>query len=119
MWEVKETELFRSWYEQLDDETMDAVDIAIEKLAEVGPTLGRPLVERIHSSDFHNMKELRPLGTSVRILFAFDPHQAALLLAGGDKQGKWNKWYDKNVPEADRQFTKYLESYEREERGRE
>ena len=61
---------------------------AIDLLAEHGPGLGRPLVDTIHGSTIANLKELRP-GT-VRILFAFDPWRSSILLAAGDKSGRWN-----------------------------
>jgi len=56
---------------QDDPVTADGIADAIEQLASVGPALGRPLVDRIHASRHHNMKELRPpsTGTSeVRLL---------------------------------------------------
>lgn len=59
----------------LDDYSYRQVVYAIEALAEVGPNLGRPLVDRIKGSAIHNLKELRPgsAGASeVRILFVFD-----------------------------------------------
>jgi hypothetical protein len=60
----------------LDDGSYDLVAAAIDKLADDGPALGRPLVDRIKASRHHNMKELRPDSagpTEIRILFAFDP----------------------------------------------
>jgi hypothetical protein len=36
------------------------VAAAIDMLAETGPALGRPLVDRVKGSRHHNMKELRP-----------------------------------------------------------
>jgi hypothetical protein len=59
---------------------------AIDTLADVGPGLGRPLVDTIHGSSIANLKELRP-GT-VRILFAFDPWRDSILLVAGDKAGR-------------------------------
>jgi hypothetical protein len=52
------------------------------------------------------MKELR-VGT-IRILFAFDPRRVAVFLTGGDKQGKWNKWYRTAIPGADCLFAEHL-----------
>jgi hypothetical protein len=79
-----------------------------------GPVLGRPLVDSIHQSRHANMKELRPLGTNIRILFAFDPRRAAVLLIGGDKSGRWNEWYATMVPIADRIYAEHLEDLKRE-----
>lgn len=62
-------------------------------LADQGPALGRPLVDRLKTSRFHNMKELRPASagaSEVRIVFAFDPVREAILLVAGDKSGQWS-----------------------------
>ncbi len=80
------------------------VTAAIDQLEADGPNLGRPLVDRIEDSKIHNLKELRPgsAGTSeVRILFVFDPERQAVLLVAGDKTGRWNRWYDENIPVAE------------------
>lgn len=70
--------------------------------------MGRPTVDRVNGSKFHNMKELRPAGTSVRILFIFDPQRQAILLLGGDKAGNWRRWYDENIPVADERYARWL-----------
>jgi hypothetical protein len=56
------------------------------------------------------MKELRVQhdGNPYRILFAFDPQRQAVLLIGGSKGGD-KRWYEKNIPIADRRFAEYLE----------
>ena len=79
---------------------MDAVD----RLAEGGPALGRPLVDSIAHSQIGNLKELRPGSpgrSEVRILFAFDPWWSAILLTGGDKSGDWQGWYRRAIPRAE------------------
>ena len=60
------------------------------------------------SSKFHSMKELRPAGTSIRILFHFDPARQAVLLLAGDKAGSWESWYGKNIPIAERRYEEWL-----------
>jgi hypothetical protein len=70
-WRVYVVNEVRDWINSLDDPTHTRVVQAIDTLADVGPGLGRPLVDTIHGSSIANLKELRP-GT-VRILFAFDP----------------------------------------------
>ncbi|MCL2733895.1 MAG: type II toxin-antitoxin system RelE/ParE family toxin [Actinomycetia bacterium] len=94
-----------------DPRTADEVAAAIDKLADDGPTLGRPLADRIHGSRHRHMKELRPrtTGTSeIRMLFAFDPERQALVLVAGDKQGAWESWYTTNIPIADDRFDAHL-----------
>ena len=64
----------------------------------------------------HNMKELRPSATNVRILFIFDPERQAVLLVAGDKAGNWSGWYDENIPIADDRYDRWLAGgYDNEE----
>jgi hypothetical protein len=53
------------------------------------------------------MKELRPSGSPLRIFFAFDPRQTAILLVAGDKSGD-NRFYDRMIPRADDLYDRYL-----------
>jgi len=56
----------------------------------MGPMLGRPYVDQIKGSKYNNLKELRTQisGHVYRSLFAFDPERKAIILSGGDKNGK-------------------------------
>lgn len=56
-----------------------------------------------------HLKELRPLGTEIRILFIFGPDRTLVLLYGGNKEGEWTRWYRTAIPEAARLYRKYLE----------
>ena len=82
----------------------------VDLLAERGPDLGRPVVDRIHSSrHHHHMKELRAAkGGAQRVLFMFDPRRQVILLLGGDKSGDWDAWYEWAVPLADDLYDTYL-----------
>ena len=73
-----------------------------------GPALGRPFVDTIAQSRHANMKELRPLASSIRVFFAFDPRRTAILLIGGDKAGRWQTFYDDYVPQADALYDEHL-----------
>lgn len=74
MWEINLVEEVEDWYLNLGtEEELVAVRAAINLLEQEGPTLGRPVVDRVKGSNLHNLKELRPSGTSIRILFVFDP----------------------------------------------
>ena len=85
MWEVYLTDEVDRWLDELarsDPDSHRQAVYAIEALAEGGPNLGRPLVDRIKGSSIHNLKELRPGSagaTEVRILFAFDPWRSSVL----------------------------------------
>jgi len=52
----------------------------VDLLAERGPDLARPVVDRIHSSRHQSMKELRAAkGGALRVLFSFDPRRLIAL----------------------------------------
>ena len=84
--------------------------MVLDVLEEQGPSIGRPYVDTIKGSDLPNMKELRVqhAGLPYRILFAFDPKRQAVLLVGGNKTED-KRWYEINIPIADKRFRKYLE----------
>ena len=71
-------------------------------------------MDTIKGSRHANMKELRPPAGSVRILFAFDPRRAAILLLGGDKTNRWREWYREMIPIADILYDEYLDEIRRE-----
>lgn len=117
-WQILLVEEVAEWFVDLtknDPGTADLVEDAVDRLAVDGPALGRPLVDRIHGSRHHNMKELRPGSTGsseVRILFAFDPIRRAVLLVAGDKSGNWRRWYDTAIPLADDRYDAHLAELE-------
>lgn len=84
--------------------------MVLDILEEQGARLGRPYVDTIKGSSLPNMKELRVqhAGEPYRILFAFDPKRQAVLLLGGNKS-RDKRWYEKNIPIAERRFREYLE----------
>lgn len=99
------------WFMELaksDSTASGAVTAAIDMLEETGPTLGRPIVDRVKGSTNHNMKEIRPSSTNIRILFIFDPSRNAVLLVAGDKSGNWRGWYETNIPIADSRYRRWL-----------
>ena len=61
------------------------------------------------------MRELRvqSQGNPIRVLYAFDPRRAAILLIGGDKTGD-DRFYREMIPLADRLYDIYLEELRRE-----
>lgn len=113
-WEIRFTEVYGRWYEELDEETQDAIIAAVRHLRREGPALPRPLVDTIKGSRHRNLKELRPPVGNVRILFIFDPLRQAILLVGGDKTNRWRKWYDENIPVAERLDEEHLKTLRQE-----
>src|SRR5258707_15294233 len=59
-WEIRVTNELLAWISTLDERTKAQVVDAIDRLAEAGPALGRPLVDTITHSSVRNLKELRP-----------------------------------------------------------
>jgi hypothetical protein len=114
MWKVEYTDQFEDWWLTLTEQEQEAVTAAVEALEDRGPALGRPFVDAIQASRHANMKELRPRGGQIRVMFAFDPTRTAILLIGGDKTGKWASWYEEMVPIADRLFDEHLRAIEKE-----
>jgi hypothetical protein len=114
-WEVVFTDEFGQWWTGLDVDQQEALTDRIDLLAERGPDLGRPVVDRIARARHHNMTELRASeGGALRVLFAFDPRRQAVLLIGGDKSGEWNDWYQWAIPAADDLYDMYLDELRKE-----
>jgi hypothetical protein len=89
-------------------------------LAQLGPQLGRPLVDTLKGSRFANMKELRFTADGVwRFAFAFDPKRKAILLAAMDKSGvNQARAYAELIAKADRRFADHLVRLETERKKR-
>ena len=110
VWEVEYTDEFGEWWDGLTPEQQEALHDRVMLLAEVGPSLRRPVVGEITSSRHANMKELRvSKGGALRVLFAFDPRRHAILLLGGDKSGQWREWHNWAIPRADELYDTHLE----------
>ncbi len=107
-WEVEYTDQFGEWWDALTTEEQRRTEAAVEVLQERGPGLGRPWVDTLEGSRHSNMKELRLRGGHLRILFAFDPRRAAILLLGGDKTGQWSSWYVQAIPQADEPYDEHV-----------
>jgi hypothetical protein len=113
-WEVEFTDEFEDWWNSLSETEQGRVDARVQLLMERGPNLPFPFSSQIKTSRFPEMRELRAQvgGDPLRILYAFDPRRTALLLLGGDKTGD-ERWYEVNVPIADRLFEQHLKGIER------
>ena len=117
MWDIEVTDQFLGWYRGgLTHAELVAIDAAVGMLEHQGPALDRPLVDHITSSRHQRMKELRPLGTDIRILFCFDPRRTAILLLGGDKAEAWEAWYVQNVRIADALYDEHVKELRKEGR---
>jgi hypothetical protein len=111
VWEIEGTDQFADWFGQLSRSDKARVEAAIERLEEEGPGLGRPWVDSLVGT---KVKELRPRGGHLRILFRFDPRKIGILLIAGDKQGLWEQWYKTVIPEAERLYEEYVAELRKE-----
>jgi hypothetical protein len=52
-------------------------------------------------------------GQPYRLLYAFDPRRIAILLLGGNKGGD-DRWYEENIPKADRLYDDHLKELKKD-----
>lgn len=115
VWDVEFTDELGDWWNALSEEEQVSVDASVRLLEERGPGLGHPHTSGVQGSRHSHMRELRiqHAGRPYRVLYAFDPRRSAILLIGGDKTGK-DRWYDENVPFADKLYDIHLDELRKE-----
>ena len=115
MVEIEFTDEFERWWETLDEKAQDSIDVIVCLLKEKGTTLSSPYSSGINGSRHGRMRELRVQhqGEPYRILYVFDPRRIAVLLLGGNKTGD-DRWYEENIPTADRLYDQLLEELRKE-----
>ncbi|MFM7760492.1 MAG: type II toxin-antitoxin system RelE/ParE family toxin [Burkholderiaceae bacterium] len=114
-WDVEYTDEFGLWWATLSEGEQESLAASVGLLEERGPNLGFPHSSGINGSKHAHMRELRTQhdGRPFRTLYAFDPRRAVILLIGGDKTGD-NRWYEKNVPIADKLYDEHLRQLRKE-----
>jgi hypothetical protein len=115
-WDVEVTDEFKAWWDGLTEAERISVERSVLLLEELGPHLPFPHSSRVNGSRHAAMRELRVQhqGRPYRVLYVFDPRRVAILLLGGDKTGD-DRWYEKNVPLADRLYDNYLAEVKEED----
>jgi hypothetical protein len=113
--EIEFTDEFERWWNGLLNDEQDSVRDYVQLLGQYGVNLGFPHSSGIASSRHGHMRELRVQheGRPYRVLYAFNPLRAAILLLGGDKTGD-DRWYERFVPVADRLYDEHLEELKKE-----
>ena len=114
-WDVEFVAGFEQWWDGLDEAEQESVDASVLLLENYGPHLRFPHSSGVSTSKHSHMRELRIQheGRPYRILYAFDPRRAAILLLGGDKTGN-ERWYEVNIPIADRRYDEHIEALKAE-----
>jgi hypothetical protein len=114
-WEVEYTDEFEEWWNGLSEAEQEDVAAYVTLLEKKGPTLPYPYSSDIRGARHTHMRELRVQhkGRPYRVLYAFDPRRAAILLIGGDKTSD-DRWYDTNVPLADELYDRHIAALKKE-----
>ena len=114
-WTVSLHDEFDAEFEKLPEDVQDELLARLKVLSEFGPDLGRPNVDTLKGSKFPNMKELRfRLDGLWRFAFAFDLKRQAIVLCGGNKEGKNQAAFYKDlIRAADKRFTQHVAALRR------
>ena len=114
-WVIEFTDEFEVWWNSLSEAEQEDVAAVVELLEAKGPQLPFPHSSGIKRSKHDHMRELRiqHAGTPYGTLYAFDPRRRAILLLGGDKTGD-DRWYDENIPIADKLYDEHIETLKKE-----
>jgi hypothetical protein len=113
VWEIITSESYDAWFQEQTEDDKVLIRSKAYLLGEYGPNLGRPHADTLKGSKkLANLKELRAK-TDVhefRIAYIFDPERKGLLLIGGDKKGKnQKKFYKDMIRDAEQIYAAYLE----------
>jgi hypothetical protein len=108
---VLRSDEFTLWWESLTEAEQEDIDVSVQLLERFGVLLDYPYSSAVHQSKYPHLRELRVQhgGKPYRVLYAFDPNRDAVLLIGGNKMGKDNKWYKQFVPMADKIYDRHLQ----------
>lgn len=110
-WDVIFHEAFEPEFDALPEDAQDELLAHAALLETFGPQLGRPRVDTLNGSKHANMKELRfDAADGVwRVAFAFDPERKAIFLMAGDKSGREERrFYRQLIAKVDARFDDHL-----------
>jgi hypothetical protein len=117
VWEVETTDEYDTWFLEQTEDSQEAIRMKVELLREYGPYLSRPHADTLKGSRLSNLKELRSKTEShvFRVAFLFDEERRAILLIGGDKKGKNEKRFYRNlIKQAEAIYHRYFDDEGRE-----
>ena len=113
VWEIITSESYDVWFQEQTDDDKVIIRSKVYLLGEYGPNLKRPHADTVKGSKkLVNLKELRAKTDAheFRVAFIFDPERKGLLLIGGDKKGKnQKKFYKDLIRNAEQIYAAYLE----------
>jgi len=112
-WEIVTSESYDAWFQEQTEDDKALIRSRAYLLSEYGPHLGRPYADTLKGSKkLINLKELRAQTDAhvFRVAYIFDPERKGLLIIGGDKKGKnERKFYKDLIREAEQIYAAYLE----------
>jgi hypothetical protein len=115
VWEIITSESYDDWFQEQTEDDKTAIFGKVYLLSEYGPNLKRPHADTLKGSKkLTNLKELRAKTDTheFRVAYIFDPKRKGLLLIGGDKKGKnQKKFYKDLIRDAEQIYTSYLEKF--------
>ena len=110
-WEIITSGRFDEWFLEQAEDDQALIRSKVYLLGEYGPQLGRPHADTLKGSRIANLKELRAKTDDhvFRVAYVFDPQRKGLLLTGGDKKGRnQKKFYRDMIGEAESVYAAYL-----------
>jgi hypothetical protein len=112
-WKIITSETYDTWFLAQTDDDKALIRYKVLLLEEQGPNLGRPHADTLKGSKkLSNLKELRAKTDThmFRVAYLFDPERKGLLLTGGDKKGRnQRKFYKDLIREAEQVYAAWLE----------
>ncbi len=115
-WQIVFHPDFLEEFNKLSDETQDDILAKSLLLKQFGPHLGRPHADTLAGSRHKNMKELRLETDNAvwRVAFAFDIKRKGILLVAGNKKGKNQaNFYKQLIKTADARMDKHLNDHKK------
>lgn len=114
-WTVEYTNEFGIWWSGLTENEQEDIAAYVSQLEKRGPGLPYPYSSGVIGSRHPHMRELRVQsgGKPIRVFYAFNPIQSAILLIGGRKSGD-DRFYKKYVPVADALYDEHLRELQEE-----
>jgi hypothetical protein len=120
IWEIITSESYDVWFQEQTEDDKVIIRSKVYLLGEYGPNLKRPHTDTLKGSKkLVNLKELRSKTDAheFRVAYIFDPERKGILLTGGDKKGKnQKKFYKDLIREAEQIYAIYLEKNRKKEK---
>ena len=120
-WKIITSEVYESWLKEQSEDDKAVILAKVYLLEEYGLNLARPYADTLKGSKkLVNLKELRAKTDDhvFRMAYIFDTDRKGLLLIGGDKKGKnEKKFYKDLIRESEQIYAAYQEIKAKNKKG--